>query len=57
MRWHKDERVDDGVLRHHADSLAWKSFDEKYPNFASVTRSVRLGLTSYGFNPFGSMSN
>ncbi|WMV59447.1 hypothetical protein MTR67_052832 [Solanum verrucosum] len=57
MRWHKDNRVDDGVLRHPADSLAWKSFDEKHPNFASDPRSVRLGLASDGFNPFGSMSN
>nr|XP_004252707.1 uncharacterized protein LOC101244468 [Solanum lycopersicum] len=56
MRWHKDERVDDGVLQHPADSLAWKSFDEKYPNFASDPRSIRLGLASDGFNPFDSMS-
>ncbi|KAK2652614.1 hypothetical protein Ddye_012470 [Dipteronia dyeriana] len=27
MRWHKDKRVDDGVLRHPADSEAWKDFE------------------------------
>ncbi|KAL6328778.1 hypothetical protein AAG906_003795 [Vitis piasezkii] len=27
MRWHKEKRVDDGVLRHPADAEAWKSLD------------------------------
>lgn len=57
VRWHKNKQVDDGVLRHLVDSLSWKNFDEKYPNFASVPRSVRLGLALDGFNPFGSISN
>ncbi|XP_050233461.1 uncharacterized protein LOC126681949 [Mercurialis annua] len=30
MRWHKEGRKEDGVLRHPADSLAWKNFDEKH---------------------------
>ncbi|XP_057250653.1 uncharacterized protein LOC125497806 [Beta vulgaris subsp. vulgaris] len=47
MRWHSDERQsDDGVMTHPADSKAWKSFDDKYPSFASETRNVRLGLAS-----------
>ena len=37
--------------------MAWKNFDEKYPNFASNPCIVRLGLVSDGFSPFGSMSN
>ncbi|WMV58817.1 hypothetical protein MTR67_052202 [Solanum verrucosum] len=57
MRWHKNKRVDDGVLRHPADSLAWKTFDEEHTTFALDPRNVRLGLASDGFNPFGSMSN
>ncbi|XP_060213848.1 uncharacterized protein LOC132641015 [Lycium barbarum] len=57
MRWHKNKRVEDGVLRHPADSLVWKTFDEEHPTFALDPRSVRLGLASDGFNPFGSMSN
>ncbi|XP_057250626.1 uncharacterized protein LOC125497867 [Beta vulgaris subsp. vulgaris] len=53
MRWHSDERQsDDGVMTHPADSKAWKSFDDKYPSFASETRNVRLGLASDGFSPF-----
>ncbi|XP_019244413.1 PREDICTED: uncharacterized protein LOC109224281 [Nicotiana attenuata] len=33
MRWHKEENIDDGVLRHPSDSIAWKSFDERHPTF------------------------
>ncbi|XP_019227915.1 PREDICTED: uncharacterized protein LOC109209161 [Nicotiana attenuata] len=55
MRWHHDERTKDGVLRHPADSEAWKNFDSKYPEFAGDPRNVRLGLASDGFNPFGTM--
>lgn len=57
MTWHKNKRVDDGVLRRPADSLAWKTFDEKHSSFASDPRNVRFRLASNGFNPFGSMSN
>lgn len=56
MRWHKEERVDDGVLRHPADSMAWKAFDERYPDFSNDPRNVRLGLASDGFQPYGNMS-
>ncbi|XP_062170410.1 uncharacterized protein LOC133876141 [Alnus glutinosa] len=55
-KWHADKRTKDGVLRHPADGLAWKEFDERYPEFASDPRNVRLGLSSDGFNPFGNMS-
>ncbi|XP_060182233.1 uncharacterized protein LOC132611890 [Lycium barbarum] len=55
MQWHHEERNKDGVLRHPADSEAWKSFDSKYPEFAGDPRNVRLGLASDGFNPFGTM--
>ncbi|CAN6712431.1 unnamed protein product [Malus baccata var. baccata] len=34
MRWQKDRRVDDDVMRHHADGKAWKGFNRLYPNFA-----------------------
>ncbi|XP_057999327.1 uncharacterized protein LOC131178387 [Hevea brasiliensis] len=52
MRWHKDKRVDDGVMRHPADSMAWISFDKLHLNFASDSRNVRLGFASDGFQPF-----
>lgn len=56
MKWHADKRTKDGVLRHTADRLAWKEFDERYLEFAFDPRNVRLGLSSDGFNPFGNMS-
>ncbi|VVA40571.1 PREDICTED: transposon [Prunus dulcis] len=55
MRWHAEERTDDGVLRHPADSPAWKEFDAKNPDFSSEVRNVRLGLSSDGFSPFRTM--
>ncbi|KAK3204594.1 hypothetical protein Dsin_018640 [Dipteronia sinensis] len=57
MRWHKDKLVNDGVLRHPADSKAWKDFDLKHMSFAMGGRNVRLGIASDGFNPFGNISN
>ncbi|CAL5419916.1 unnamed protein product [Camellia sinensis] len=58
MKWHKDKRVEEeNVLRHPADSEAWKDFDKKHESFAKDPRNVRLGLASDGFNPFGNMSN
>ena len=47
MKWHKEGRVDDGVMRHPADSKAWKHVDKKYAKkFSKDARSVRLGLAS-----------
>ena len=45
MRWHKEERIDDEVSRHSADSVAWKSFDENHPSFANDLRNVKLGFS------------
>ncbi|XP_065872964.1 uncharacterized protein [Euphorbia lathyris] len=57
MRWHKEKRVDDGIMRHPADSLAWKSFDDQHQIFSSDPRNVRMGLATDGFQPFGNMSS
>jgi len=56
MTWHHDRRLKDGVLRHPADSEAWKHFDTTNPGFARDPRNVRLGLASDGVNPFGNLS-
>ena len=57
MKWHKNKRVDDGVLRHPIDSWTWKSFDDQHMFFASDACNVILGLSLDGFNPFDIMSN
>ncbi|KAK6776898.1 hypothetical protein RDI58_022291 [Solanum bulbocastanum] len=44
MIWQKDERVDDGIMRNPADSMAWKSFYELHPSVVVDLRNVRLGL-------------
>ncbi|XP_040374691.1 uncharacterized protein LOC121052850 [Rosa chinensis] len=56
MRWHAEERENDGVFRHPADSMAWKDFDTKNSDFSNEIRNVRLGLASDGFNPFRTMN-
>ncbi|XP_040369295.1 uncharacterized protein LOC121051221 [Rosa chinensis] len=56
MRWHGEERTDDGVFRHPADSIAWKDFAQKHTNFSRDIRNVRLGLASDVFNSFRSMN-
>ena len=52
MRWHA-EHAQDGVMRHPSDAEAWRHFNAMWPDFASETRNVRLGLCTDGFNPFG----
>lgn len=52
MRWHYNNRREDGVLCHPSDGEAWKHFDRKYLDFASEPRNVRLGLCADGFSPF-----
>lgn len=54
-KWHKECRVDDGVMRHPADSKAWKEFDKIHSSFASEPRNVRLCLASDRFQPFANM--
>ncbi|XP_028083166.1 uncharacterized protein LOC114284469 [Camellia sinensis] len=53
----EEKRLDDGVLRHPADSDEWKEFDTQHPKFALEPRNVRLGLATDGFNPFRNMNN
>ncbi|XP_028125191.1 uncharacterized protein LOC114322108 [Camellia sinensis] len=56
IRWHKEKRVDDGMLKYPADGQAWKDFDMQHPTFYVEPRHVRLRIATDGFNPFGNMS-
>jgi hypothetical protein len=57
-RWHKEKRVSvQNEMSHPADGEAWKDFDETFKSFADDPRSLRLGIATDGFNPFGQMSN
>ncbi|KAD6454309.1 hypothetical protein E3N88_09015 [Mikania micrantha] len=57
LRWHKDGRVNDGKLRHVADSPQWRNIDHKYPDFGEEVRNIRFGLSSDGINPFVNVSS
>ncbi|KAA0060130.1 hypothetical protein E6C27_scaffold39G00500 [Cucumis melo var. makuwa] len=53
LTWHASERIEDGKLRHPADSPAWKLVDFKWPDFGSEPRNLRLALSPDGVNPHG----
>jgi hypothetical protein len=53
MRWHHENRREDGVLCHPSHGEAWKHFNKTYPTFASDPRNIRLGLCLDGFNQHG----
>ena len=53
MRWHAEHVVEDNVMQHSSDSIAWKHFNDVHPDFAIEIRNVRLGLCTDGFQPFG----
>ncbi|WVZ76715.1 hypothetical protein U9M48_024667 [Paspalum notatum var. saurae] len=56
-QWHKlKKKPVENELSHSTDGEAWKDFDKKYEWFAEDARNIRLGLATYGFNPFGKMS-
>lgn len=57
MTWHDKVRTNDGVLRHPADSEAWKHFDDMNPSFSAESRNIRIGLATDGFSPYHSMRN
>jgi hypothetical protein len=54
MRWYhegKRESEDPDIMSHPADSEAWQTLDHFDPEFARDPRSVRLGLSTDGFQP------
>ena len=61
MRWHADKRIDDGMLRHSADSPRWRNVNRLKPLdggdcFGKDPRNVRFALSTDGMNPFGNFS-
>ncbi|XP_056695749.1 uncharacterized protein [Spinacia oleracea] len=58
LTWHKfGRKKDDGLLRHPADSPQWKFIDGKFGDFGKEERNLRLGLSTDGMNPYGSLSS
>nr|AAM08512.1 Putative transposase [Oryza sativa Japonica Group] len=57
MRWHAEERQQDGMLRHPVDGSQWRNIDRKFKDFGKDARNIRFGLSTDGMNPFGEMSS
>jgi hypothetical protein len=54
MRWHKEGKRDSedlDIMSHPADTEAWEALDRFDLEFARDLRSVRLGLSTDGFQP------
>jgi hypothetical protein len=55
MRWHKEgirDSEDLDIMSHPMDAKAWHTLDRFDPEFACDPRSVRLGLSTDGFQPY-----
>ncbi|XP_056691750.1 uncharacterized protein [Spinacia oleracea] len=57
LTWHYYGRNKNGLLRHPVDSPQWKFIDGKFPEFRKEKRNLRLALSTYSMNPFGSLSS
>jgi len=57
LRWHFNNRSNDGKMCHPVDFMTWKMVDEKYKSFSSNPHNLRLGLLIDGFNPFSVLSS
>ena len=57
LRWHKEDRKVDNMLRHPADGSQWRGIDREFPDFAKDARNLRFALSTDEFNPFGDQSS
>ncbi|GJR38518.1 putative transposase-associated domain-containing protein [Tanacetum coccineum] len=48
LRWHATKRITDGVLLHPADSQAWRTIYERFPQITEDPRNLRLGISADG---------
>ena len=51
LTWHSKGRIQDGQMRHPADSPSWRSVDYRWPTFGNEPRNLRLALSADGINP------
>ena len=58
MRWHVEDRVNDGNLWHLADGAQWRAINHSYKrSFSNEIRNLRFGLSTDGMNPFNMVSS
>lgn len=53
IKWHQENKANDGMMSHPTYSKAWEMVDEIYQSFVMEPRNVRLGLSSDDFQAFG----
>ncbi|KAL2635307.1 hypothetical protein R1flu_006786 [Riccia fluitans] len=53
MRWHHENRSDDGIMRIVGDSQAMQHGEATYNRLKYNPRAVRLGIAIDGFSPVG----
>jgi len=53
MRWRKEERKQDPMLRLLEDGSQWRKIDRTYTDFALDARNIRFDLSTDGRNSFG----
>ncbi|XP_074359107.1 uncharacterized protein LOC141698318 [Apium graveolens] len=51
MTWHSKQRIEDGKMRHPADSPSWRNINYRWPAFGSDAQNIRLALSADGINP------
>ncbi|XP_066349638.1 uncharacterized protein [Miscanthus floridulus] len=56
LRWYKEDRKVDNMLRHPADGSQWRAIDREFSEFANEARNLRFALSTDGMNPFGQQS-
>jgi len=54
--WHDEGRKKDGLIRHPADAKQWETINNEFPQFGEEPRNLRLGLSTDGMNPYGTLS-
>jgi Zn-finger nucleic acid-binding protein len=58
MRWHAEDRVNDGKLQHSADVAQWRAINHSYNwSFSNEIRNIRFGLSMDGMNSFNMVSS
>jgi hypothetical protein len=53
IRWHKEDRKEDHMIRHPADGSQWRNLNREYPQFDNDPRNIRFALSADGMNPYG----
>ena len=52
MGYHARNKIQDDVIRIHADGYAFRDMEENWPHFKEEPRNLRIYLEGDGLNPF-----